>query len=69
MITERPIEPPEPKDKCFIFTCDCSCKAEIVIYAENIDEAREGLNSRDWDDKNIVDDIQIEDELDYKVED
>lgn len=69
MISERPLEPPEPKNKCFIFTCDCSCKAEICIYAEDIEEARERLRARDWDDKNILDDVSIEDELDYKIED
>jgi len=68
MMNERPLEPPEPKDKCFVFTCDCSSKIEFAVWAENIDEARERLNNSEYEEFTLKE-FQIEDELDYDIED
>ena len=69
MINERPLEPPESEYKAYVFTCDCSCKVEICVYAKNLEQARESLNSKEWDDTNLIGNYEIEDELDYKIDD
>ena len=70
MITEQSIDPPEDKNKCFIFTCDCSCKYEITIYAEDYEKDKEYLEQHEWDDEEMINSsLNIEDVLDYKVED
>ena len=67
MITEQFINPPE--DKCFIFTCDCSCKYEISIYAETYEKAKEYLEQCEWDDKEMIyGSLNIEDIVSFKVE-
>lgn len=41
---------PEPKEqKCFEFSCECSCKGTITIYADTLEEAKERLNNSDYD--------------------
>ena len=50
---EQPIEPPEPKEKCFNFKCIVTSKAEIGIWAKTEEEARERLNEVDFDDADI----------------
>lgn len=52
---------PEPKEqKCYVFECDCSCKGIITIYADNEEEARERLDSGDFNDNELYD-FEIED--------
>lgn len=70
MIAEQPISPPEDKNKCFVFTCECSCKYEISIYAENREKAEEYLKQREWDDEEMIHGtLEIEDIIDCKIED
>ena len=58
---------PETK-KLFIVTCDCSVTAEVSIYADDINEAREKLNSKDWSEFKTLDDYKVEDELFYEID-
>lgn len=70
MSNERPICPPEDKTKCFIFTCECSCKVEITIYADDYEKAKDYLDQREWDDiEKVKSSLNVEDVIDCKIED
>ena len=42
-------EPPESKEKCYIFNCDISCKAKVIVWAESEEEARNHVNANNYD--------------------
>ena len=64
---ERPLEPPESKNKCYIFECTASCKLEISVWADDEETARDYCNLEDCDEYSInqIDDLNIED---YRIE-
>lgn len=60
-------EPPEPKEKCYTFRCDCSVIGEISIYADNLEKAEDMLKAGEWNDGDFYE-YKIEDILSYKLE-
>ena len=57
----------ESETKCYVFTCDASCKVEVVVYAKDLETARQNCNLINCDDYEIKE-IQIEDIKDYRNE-
>ena len=65
---ERPLEPPESKDKCYVITCSCSAKGEFVVWAENQEEAEERLKNSEYEEFELKE-LQIEDIEGYEIDD
>lgn len=65
---EQPIDPPENETKCYVFDCECSCKARVVVYADDLEKAKEYCNIKDSDDFEISN-IKVEEIVDWVVED
>ena len=57
-MTERPLEPPESKNKCYQFDFNASISGYGIVYAEDIDQAREFINNKEYDD--IIDTYNME---------
>ena len=57
----------ESETKCYVFNCDASCKIEVVVYAKDLETARQNCNLNNCDDYEIKE-IQIEDIKDYRNE-
>ena len=51
-------------EKCFNFEAQAKCKMKGYIFANNIEEARELIRSKEWDeievDSSTYDDIDID---------
>ena len=48
---ERPLEPPEPKEKQFLVETNCSCKGYYYVWAKNKEEAKEMIQNREYDER------------------
>ena len=61
-------EPPEPKEKCYMLTCECSQTVEFTIWAKDYSEAEIRVMCGDYDVKNEISDLKIEEILNYEVD-
>lgn len=43
------INPPEYDEKCYVFTCLCSCKKLYTVYADDIETAERLLYSGEYE--------------------
>ena len=67
-MNERPLEPPESEYKCYVFTCNCSSKIEFTVWAKNDEQAKELLNSSDYEELELKE-FEIEDIDSCKIDD
>lgn len=63
MVHDYP-EPPETKEKCFIFKCEF--EVEVKVWAKDYETAKEYCNLKDCDEYEIK--TMPEDIIDYEVE-
>ncbi len=68
MISERPLEPPESKEKCYVFSCSCSAEGRFVVYAETPEEAEERLKNSEYEEFELSK-FEIEDITGYEIDD
>lgn len=61
-------EPPEDKSKCYTFICECSTKARISVWAENLEEAENRIKFGYYDACEQVNNLEVEDILSYEIE-
>lgn len=54
------------EEKCYIVTCDCSCKAELTIYANSKEEAIKLAQNQEYNDKEIKT-FKVEDVMNVEV--
>lgn len=67
MSIELPIDPPEPTEKCYTFTCECTCKTKYVVWAENLEEAEDRLKNGEGDSEDISN-VKVEEIISYTIE-
>lgn len=59
--------PPDSNEKCYIFNCDVSCKAKVILWAKSEEEARNFVNANTYDEIDYYD-YKIEQVNDYVIE-
>lgn len=52
-------EPEVEEEKAYRFTCECYAEYEFVVYAEDIEQAREKLKGKDYNEA-ILQSLEIE---------
>lgn len=57
---ERPLEPTE-KENCYVFKAKAVVTVEGYVWATSYDEARDKINSKDYDDLEHIEIEEIED--------
>lgn len=59
-------EPQEEKEKCYQFDFNATIRGYGIVYATNIEQAKELIDSGDYDDIMDTFDMQIEEITDIK---